>query len=291
MWTPDFRTPELALAAKGRGSVRSWEDYFWPGTTVLANKLGITDANKLDAAEHVLTTAAANDIAAGVVEIPRTFDADHLKALHKHLFQDVYEWAGQYREVNMSKDGVAFAARVDIDTYLSHMASITAEVPWNDIDAPDLAEQAARVYSTLNHAHPFREGNGRAGKLFVSQLVETTRYDFDYNAIDPLVWNQRSALSAPDLGDHVPHHELLTPVFAHILIDRPPPAPPAVDPDIELARKAARFARRDHPTNARSATTRPTAGQGPQSTSYRPSAHYRRDPGRDNPSSRDPGRD
>lgn len=289
---PGFPSRERIPALVGaRTTVSAWGDYFWPGTTVLANKLGITDPDTLKVKEAARTTRREQELRAGTVDLPRTFDADHLKALHKHLFQDVYEWAGQYREVNMSKDGVAFAARVDIDTYLSHVATIAAEVLWNDLDAPDLAEQAARVYSTLNHAHPFREGNGRAGKLFVSQLVEPAGYDFDYNAIDPLVWNQRSALSAPDLGDHIPHHELLTPVFAHILIERPTPPAPAVDPDIELARKAARFARRDHPTNARSATTRPTAGQGPQSTSYRPSAHYRRDPGRDNPSSRDTGRD
>ena len=74
--------------------MRSWDDYFWPGTTVLANKLGITDAGKLAAAEHVLTSAAVRDILDGVIEVPHTFDAAHLQALHQHVFGEVYDWAG-----------------------------------------------------------------------------------------------------------------------------------------------------------------------------------------------------
>ena len=74
--------------------MRSWDDYFWPGTTVLANKLGITDPDTLRVKEAARTTRREQELRAGTVDLPRTFDADHLKALHQHLFQDVYEWAG-----------------------------------------------------------------------------------------------------------------------------------------------------------------------------------------------------
>ncbi|WP_020109762.1 Fic family protein [Nocardia sp. 348MFTsu5.1] len=266
--------------------MRSWNDYFWPGTTVLANKLGTQDPAALSAKESARTSRRAREIAAGVVKIPRTFDAEHVKALHGYLFQDVYEWAGNYREVNMSKDGIAFAEVGQIDSYLSDVARLTKDVPWADLEPHELTDLTARVYANYNHAHPFREGNGRVGKLLIGQLTETTGYDFDFNAVDPRIWNQQSAFSGPDLGERTPHHEELTPVFKQIMIDRPAPqraAPSA----IEAALRAARFSGRDHPTAARQAGIRTTAGQGPQSTAHRPTAHYRRDPGRDNASGRD----
>lgn len=261
--------------------MRSWDDYFWPGTTVLANKLGITDAGKLAAAEHVLTSAAVRDILDGVIEVPHTFDAAHLQALHQHVFGEVYEWAGEFRQVPMSKDGVAFADVNRIPVYLRDAERVVKEVPWPQLSAEEFADQTARVYANINFAHGFREGNGRVGKLFVAQLAEKTAYAFDFEAIDPRLWNQQSRFSVPDLGEHTPHHHELTPVFARIMIDRPTPSPAVTDVN-EAARAAARFATRDHPTNPRRAATRPTTGQGPSSTSYRPPAHYRRDPGRDN---------
>lgn len=143
--------------------MRSWDDYFWPGTTVLANKLGITDAGKLAAAEHVLTTAAVRDILDGVIEIPHTFDAAHLQALHQHVFGEVYDWAGEFRQVPMSKDGVAFADVNRIPVYLRDAERVVKEVPWPQLSAEEFADQAARVYANINFAHGFREGNGRWG--------------------------------------------------------------------------------------------------------------------------------
>ncbi len=67
----------------------------------------------------------------------------------------------------------------------------------------------------------FREGNGRASKLFLAQLADQTRFDFDFDAVHPDVWNQRSMLTRPDLGQYLPHHRELLPVFDHITIDRP----------------------------------------------------------------------
>ena len=127
-------------------------------------------------------------------------------------------------------------------------------------------------------AHPFREGNGRAAKLFMSQLAELTSYDFDFQAVEPAVWNQRSALSRPDRGAYTPAHRELIPVFRHITIDRPTTPPSSVINDAAL--RAARLANRDHPTDPRTAGTR-SAGHGKAPASYRPPGHYRADPGRD----------
>lgn len=77
----------------------NWGDYFWPGQIddCKINKLGIHDAAELENAERIRTAERAVEIIAGEAEIPRTFDLDHLKAIHRQLFQDVYDWAGELR--------------------------------------------------------------------------------------------------------------------------------------------------------------------------------------------------
>lgn len=71
-----------------------WEDYFWPGTKVLANKLDIHEAAELTRVEHSLARGRAIELGNGAVDIPSTFDGDHIRRLHHWLFQDVYSWAG-----------------------------------------------------------------------------------------------------------------------------------------------------------------------------------------------------
>lgn len=71
-----------------------WDDYYWPGTTVLANKLGHHNQHDLSGEEYIWTAAREELVRNGTAQIQRTFDAEHLRALHGYLFQDVYEWAG-----------------------------------------------------------------------------------------------------------------------------------------------------------------------------------------------------
>lgn len=71
---------------------RAWDDYFISGTTVLRNKLGETSAAKLSTKEEYLAKLRLIELAKNPV--PVTFDYDHMKAIRRHIFQDVYEWAG-----------------------------------------------------------------------------------------------------------------------------------------------------------------------------------------------------
>src|SRR5690606_36987954 len=74
------------------------------------------------ALEYVETTERQRELMAGEVAIAQTYDAAHVRAIHRHLFQDVYEWAGQYRTVNMAKGvgrGFADVTTGEIDRYLA----------------------------------------------------------------------------------------------------------------------------------------------------------------------------
>ena len=79
----------------------------YEGTFCLINKLGIKDDKKLKEFEAAVTFAKASELEA--VPIAETFDVAHYKAIHKYLFEDIYDWAGAYRTINMSKNGTDFA--------------------------------------------------------------------------------------------------------------------------------------------------------------------------------------
>lgn len=85
----------------------SWEDYPYPpndaGLQVLRNKLGLHEVGRWHDAERQLTTPRAQELIGRPGLVPRTFDVVHRKAIHHQIFQDVYEWAGEFRTVNISK--------------------------------------------------------------------------------------------------------------------------------------------------------------------------------------------
>ncbi|MGV2581444.1 Fic/DOC family protein [Mycobacterium avium] len=192
-----------------------WEDYFWPGTKVLANKLDIHDAAELTRVEHSLARGRAIELANGVVDIPATFDSDHIRRLHHWLFQDVYSWAGQFRDVEMSKWS-RFAAPDEIEAWIERGAELVAGVDWAHTDDDEFAEKAAKVYSYWNFAHPFRDGNGRATRELMSALAAKSRRGLDFGAISREVFVQRAAFSCPAQDESEPQHHWMVPVFAQI---------------------------------------------------------------------------
>lgn len=212
----------------------SWESYFWPGTQVLRNKLGEHDPVALQTTEYGLTAWRQRQFERGVVSIPRTYDAAHLKAIHRHLFQDLYEWAGGYRIINMAKGRSEFADLPLIDLYLRDAHQQITTQRWDQLDRADFAHGSATVYAYINQAHPFREGNGRAAKVFMEHVAEQSRFSLEFAYVTSEQWNSASALSGPNLGAYEPVPDSLVPVFERIAVDRPIP-PPAAPTSGELA--------------------------------------------------------
>ncbi|MDT5050047.1 MAG: cell filamentation protein [Mycobacterium sp.] len=132
----------------------AWQDYFWPDSDVLRNKLDIRDATQLDAAEQAMAQARQVEITLGRVSIEETGDAEQLRRLHHWLFQDVYTFAGEYRTVELAKIS-RFAAVDQIGACLDHAAGIVEAVAWDQIDDEQFSDRAAAVYGWVNYAHPF----------------------------------------------------------------------------------------------------------------------------------------
>lgn len=210
-------------------TVWSWEDYFDPETYnpatesgTLRNLLGIKEAGVLRRAEYGIVQSREDELYEGHGGILRTYGADHLCAIHGYLFQDVYEWAGQFRTVNISKGWSGFAdhSKGEIEEYLANVQYAVTELRWEDLDRERFGAAAALVFADLNHAHPFREGNGRASRVFMQHVAEQSRFDLDFARVDPELWNYASSMSAPLFGVGEPNPEPLIGVFQECAVER-----------------------------------------------------------------------
>ncbi len=148
---------------------RLWNSYFYPGTTTLKNKLGITDPEELKQKEAEITFEKLVELYMNPIE--GNFDIIHWKQIHKYLFDDLYEWAGEYRYVNMQKE-TGFTDIRNLNTYLeAEFKLMNAEIN-NIYSTYSLAAFLAEYYVHLMAIHPFREGNGRSCREFLREFVE-----------------------------------------------------------------------------------------------------------------------
>lgn len=162
-----------------------------PDHLVLRNKLNIRDAATLDRAEFRLVSLRMR---AGIPQ--GNFDLNHLKAIHGHLFQDVYEWAGQIRTVEISKGGHQFQPRQYIETGMADVHKrIKAAGYLQGLKPDEFAKQAGKIVGDTNYVHPFREGNGRTQLQYLKQLANRAGHGLDLQKIDRDRWMEASRQS------------------------------------------------------------------------------------------------
>lgn len=208
-----------------QAQLNAWQAYYYPETYdprrrtgTMRNLAGIRNPDLLREYEYAMTAMRATQLHDRTVEIPRTFDAGHLQAIHRHLFQDVYEWAGTFRTVDMQKGTKPFALTDDgtIARHLQSARRVIERTPWQTRDRHIFAASAATVFAHLNEAHPFREGNGRTNKIFLAQVAELSRYTLDVASVDRATWNLASQTSRPRHDPYHPRPEKLTALFEQL---------------------------------------------------------------------------
>jgi cell filamentation protein len=160
------------------------DPYVYPGTEVLRNKLDIRDKADLDRVERrIVSDRASADIPKG------KFDLDHLRAIHRHLFSPLYDWAGEVRIVEISKGGSQFQFTKYIETGMADIhRRLKAERFLKNKSPKVFAQKAAEILGDINYVHPFREGNGRTQILYAQQLAQQAGYELDLTKIDPAQW-------------------------------------------------------------------------------------------------------
>lgn len=150
--------------------MREFQDpYCYKGTNVLINNLGIRNEENLSTYERA--HVASKLLALNIRPNNGDFSLKHYLGIHKYLFEEVYPFAGEIRNVDITKGGTYFARcqyiEPELDKILNSMKSELPKVSSMD----EYAEKLAGYYLDINIAHPFREGNGRCEREFFREYV------------------------------------------------------------------------------------------------------------------------
>jgi len=211
-------------------------NYLYPDTKVLKNKFGIMIGADLRPVEAAFVAARRAEIVAGFGP-EKTFNAAYLKALHLHLFQDVYEWAGKTRgekvtlsdgtiasETEFNKDGKDYLyARLLPPSFQQFDTNLQENNFWKGKDRTDFGRAVTDIITDFTAMHPFRKGNGRVLRIFLQELAKEAGHVLDFSVVS----RERMRHAAISL------HELDDTTFYRSLVME------LLDPDRVTALKAA----------------------------------------------------
>lgn len=158
--------------------------YCYSGTNVLINKLNIRNTKDLLYYEAKITAAKLLDLRQR--GITGNFDMQHFVAIHSYLFEDIYSFAGKFRNENIAKDHFRFAEWEYIDIELDRILKELKEENFLLFcSRRTIAKKLAYYMAELNVLHPFREGNGRTIREFIRQIALKNGYRLDLRKENP----------------------------------------------------------------------------------------------------------
>lgn len=146
-----------------------WNEYYIPGTTVFKNKLGITNEEELQQVEADITFQKLLELYDN--PIAGNFDVEHFRTIHKYLFEDIYYFAGEFRNVEMHRY-TTFANSKEIEFRLNAILKEMQEDILKCQSYQQCVSFLAQFYYSLTDIHPFREGNGRTIREFLREFVD-----------------------------------------------------------------------------------------------------------------------
>ncbi len=189
-------------------------NYTLADSDTLKNKLGLTARNALARQETLHVAARAIELAAGLGP-QGNFDSAHLKAIHKYLYQDVYEWAGHTRDEKVTLSDGTIASESSMETpggrdymtgrfiplALAQMAENLAGIEsWRALSHVEFAGKAAAIMADLCTLHPFRAGNEATLRQFMIAFAKACGRTFDFSVVSREGMKQ-AEISAYELDD------------------------------------------------------------------------------------------
>lgn len=182
------------------GSTDFVDPYLDPGTGLLRNKVGARTQAALDAAEADLSFARLIQLTDH--PIAATGDLDELCAIHWQLFQDVYDWAGQVRTVDMRKNlsGAQIFLPCAMITRAASYAAVDlhADDCLQGMDRDRFVDRLAHHYDQFNYIHPFREGNGRTQRVFWNRIARDAGWQLDWRGVHGATNDHACRVAAED---------------------------------------------------------------------------------------------
>lgn len=151
----------------------------YAGTTVLRNKAGLKDQADLDQFEAAMVELRLKE------PLPQgDLGEAHYRAIHRHMFGDVYAWAGKDRSIRIHKPGSTFCYPERIGPELTRLfRTLAAANHLADLPRDEFVRRAAEFVSNLNAIHPYREGNGRGLRVYLALLAESAGHSIDLSRI------------------------------------------------------------------------------------------------------------
>ena len=191
------------------------DPYCWPDTDCLRNKLGIRDWNALSRSEARIVSA--RDVLVARSTIPGEYNLEHLKSFHRELFQDVFDWAGETRTVDIALPDARFGHWRFVDEGVS---SILHRLTATDglligLRRASFVEGLAFYYGEINARHAFREGNGRTQRSFLRQLSAAAGWHVDWSGLDAALNDEASRINLLT-GATEPLVEMLDPIVTRM---------------------------------------------------------------------------
>ena len=192
--------------------------YVYPDTTILINKLNIKDSKTLDEKENSLVALNLTSLFANPIKIKTVFE---IKEIHKILFGDLYEWAGENRQINMYKEepvlgglSVNYSEYKNIDIDLKRLDIAFKKIEWKKLSKKETIDTLVQIISRLWRIHCFREGNTRTVTAFLYLLMKQIKLKVNVDFIGKHAKFFRNALVLASI-DQYSEYEHLT----NILMD------------------------------------------------------------------------
>ena len=186
--------------------------YLIENSSVLKNLLGITDEKELDLAEAELSRANMMLLYENGFD---DFSSGGFCYIHKFLFGDVYEWAGEFRKINIQKrekllagQSVWYSDVMKIGEDLDNAFKEIGKINWADISKEEFAKLIARLFPKLWQVHPFREGNTRTTVMMMTFFIEHYGYYFDQNLMSESAGYVRDSFVLASLGENSEYEHL-----------------------------------------------------------------------------------
>jgi cell filamentation protein len=181
------------------------DPYTDPVTGTLRNTLGLETTEELAAAEREITHAAL--ILLGETPVRATYDLLHLRGIHKRIFGDIYEWAGQIRTVAIAK-GSPFCLPQYIESSSADIfRALHGENLLRGLQRGPFIDRLTFYLGEVNAVHPFREGNGRTQRTFFGQLARNAGFTLSWQHLDAA--RNIEASAAIMRGDAEPMRKML----------------------------------------------------------------------------------
>lgn len=186
--------------------------YQYEGTSVLKNKLDIRDEKALDLVE---SEQSRTNMMLLYEQGFDDFSPAGLCAIHRYLFGDIYDWAGQYRIINIAKrerllagQSVWYSNDEDIPKELKAVFQDLHNQKWDGLSRPEFVRELTRYFPRIWQVHPFREGNTRTVVMMMTFFVEHYGYHMDQNLMAASAGYVRDSFVMASLGQNAEYQHL-----------------------------------------------------------------------------------